>query len=85
MSLAARHLRCAQRHVGLASVDFGQLQFSLQIGWDSNFVDGQLYWAADANGPKRSDEVYDRGIFPCCAPADLADSTKRTLLFQSTV
>lgn len=46
-----------------------------------NFVDGQLYWAADANGPKRSDEVYDRGIFHC-APADLADPTKHTLLFN---
>ncbi len=46
-----------------------------------NFVDGQLYWAADANGPKRSDEVYDRGIFRC-APADLADPTKHTLLFN---
>ncbi len=46
-----------------------------------NFVDGQLYWAADANGPKRSEEKYDRGIF-CCAPEDLADESKHTLLFN---
>jgi len=46
-----------------------------------NFVDGMLYWAADANGPKRSDEKYDRGIFRC-APADLADPTKHTMLFN---
>ena len=46
-----------------------------------NFADGQLYWAADANGPKRSEEAYDRGIFRC-APADLTDPTKHTLLFN---
>ncbi|NND95804.1 MAG: hypothetical protein HKN47_00575 [Pirellulaceae bacterium] len=47
-----------------------------------NFVDGQLYWAADANGPKEPDEKYDRGIFRC-DPADLADPTKHTQLFDS--
>lgn len=46
-----------------------------------NFADGQLYWTSDANGPKRSEEAYDRGIFRC-APADLADTTKHTLLFD---
>jgi hypothetical protein len=46
-----------------------------------NCVDGLLYWAADANGPKRPDENYDRGIFRC-APADLADPTKHTMLFN---
>ncbi len=46
-----------------------------------NFVDGQLYWAADANGPKRSDEKYDRGIFRC-APEDITDESKHTLLFN---
>lgn len=46
-----------------------------------NFVDGQLYWAADANGPKQPDEKHDRGIFRC-APADLADPKKHTLLFH---
>ena len=46
-----------------------------------NFVDGRLYWVADANGPKRTDEAYDRGIFRC-APADLADPQKHTLLFN---
>ena len=47
-----------------------------------NFVNGQLYWAADANGPKQPDEKYDRGIFKC-APADLADKSKHTLLFDA--
>ncbi|MDE0577655.1 MAG: hypothetical protein OSB39_11960, partial [Opitutales bacterium] len=42
-----------------------------------NFVDGQLYWAADANGPK----PHDRGIFRC-NPADLADPSKHTMLFN---
>lgn len=46
-----------------------------------NFVDGQLYWAADANGPKSNTEKYDRGIFRC-APEDLADPSKHTLLFD---
>lgn len=47
-----------------------------------NFVDGQLYWAADANGPKRPDEAYDRGIFRC-DPADLADPSKHARLFDA--
>jgi hypothetical protein len=47
-----------------------------------NFVDGQLYWAADANGPKADDEKYDRGIF-CCAPSDLADPQKHRRLFAA--
>jgi hypothetical protein len=47
-----------------------------------NFVDGQLYWAADANGPKQPDESYDRGIFRC-APADLADPSRHTRLFDA--
>ena len=46
-----------------------------------NFVDGMLYWAADANGPKQPDEEYDRGIFRC-APSDLADPEKHTMLFN---
>lgn len=45
-----------------------------------NFVDGQLYWAADANG-KNGTMPHDRGIFRC-APADLADTTKHTMLFN---
>ncbi|MEO6785643.1 MAG: hypothetical protein ABI318_05870 [Chthoniobacteraceae bacterium] len=47
-----------------------------------NFVDGQLYWAADANGPKPPDEKHDRGIFRC-APADLTDPKKHTRLFDA--
>ena len=46
-----------------------------------NFVDGQLYWAADANGPKPDAAKYDRGIFRC-SPEDLADPSKHTLLFD---
>ncbi|MFG0334944.1 MAG: hypothetical protein ACF8TS_16430 [Maioricimonas sp. JB049] len=45
-----------------------------------NFVDGQLYWASDANG-KNGPPVHDRGIFRC-DPADLADPSKHTMLFN---
>lgn len=45
-----------------------------------NFVDGQLYWAADANG-KNGVMPHDRGIFRC-DPADLADVSKHTMLFN---
>lgn len=44
-----------------------------------NFVDGQLYFAADANGPK----PHDRGIFRC-DPKDLADKSKHEMLFHPT-
>ena len=47
-----------------------------------NFVVGQLYWAADANGPKPPAEKHDRGIFRC-APADLTDPAKHTRLFNA--
>jgi hypothetical protein len=47
-----------------------------------NFVDGQLYWAADANGPKLPDQRYDRGVFRC-APSELADREKHTLLYDA--
>jgi hypothetical protein len=47
-----------------------------------NFVDGQLYWAADANGRKTPEDKYDRGIFRC-EPADLAFPTKHTKLFAA--
>jgi len=42
-----------------------------------NFVDGKLYWVADANGP----EPHDRGIFRC-DPADLARPEAHTMLFN---
>ena len=42
-----------------------------------NFVDGKLYWVADANGPK----PHDRGIFRC-APADIANPKAHTMLFN---
>ncbi len=45
-----------------------------------NFVDGLLYWAADANG-KNGTMPHDRGIFRC-DPADLADVDKHTMLFN---
>ncbi|HOS93399.1 MAG TPA: hypothetical protein PLD23_02980 [Armatimonadota bacterium] len=44
------------------------------------FVDGQLYWISDSNGP----EPYDRGIFRC-APEDLARPEKHTRLFNPEV
>lgn len=47
-----------------------------------NFVDGQLYWAADANGPKKLNEKHDRGIFRC-APGDLVNPDKHTKLFDA--
>ena len=47
-----------------------------------NFVAGQLYWAADANGPKPPAEKHDRGVFRC-APADLTDPAKHTRLFNA--
>jgi hypothetical protein len=46
-----------------------------------NFVDGQMYWAADANGPKPADQLHDRGLFRC-NPADFTDPSKHTLLFN---
>jgi len=46
-----------------------------------NFVDGRLYWAADANGPLPPGKKHDRGIFRC-DPADLAEPAKHTLLFN---
>ncbi len=42
-----------------------------------NFVDGKLYWIADANGPK----PHDRGVF-CCDPVDIAHPDKHTRLFN---
>ena len=45
-----------------------------------NFVDGQLYWAADANG-NNGIMPHDRGIFRC-DPADLAEVKKHTMLFN---
>ncbi len=47
-----------------------------------NFVDGQLYWAADANGPKFENQKHDRGIFRC-DPADFTDPSKHTKLFDA--
>lgn len=47
-----------------------------------NFVDGQIYWAADANGPKKLNERHDRGIFRC-APADLLHPERHTQLFDA--
>jgi hypothetical protein len=45
-----------------------------------NFVAGKLYWIADANGPVVG-PLHDRGIFTC-APADLANKDKHTMLFN---
>lgn len=45
-----------------------------------NFVDGELYWISDSNGP----EPYDRGIFRC-RPEDIGDKQRHTLLFNPEV
>src|SRR6185295_984478 len=45
-----------------------------------NFVNGRLYWIADANGPKVG-PLHDRGIFTC-DPADLANTAAHTMLFN---
>ena len=45
-----------------------------------NFVDGQLYWISDSNGPK----PYDRGVFRC-DPADITHPDKHTRLFNPEV
>jgi len=45
-----------------------------------NFVDGQLYWISDSNGPK----PYDRGVFRC-APADITNPAAHTRLFNPEV
>jgi hypothetical protein len=47
-----------------------------------NFVDGRVYWVADANGPKTLREVYDRGIFRC-DPADIADKSKHEVIYPA--
>ena len=45
-----------------------------------NFIDGKMYWIADANGPALANR-YDRGIFTC-DPKDFTDPTKHTMLFN---
>jgi hypothetical protein len=45
-----------------------------------NFVDGQLYWISDSNGPK----PYDRGVFRC-DPADITRPAAHTRLFNPEV
>jgi hypothetical protein len=47
------------------------------------FWDGKCYLIADANGPKRNDEVYDRGIFRC-SPEDITLPSKHEKLFDPT-
>ena len=45
-----------------------------------NFINGQLYWISDANGP----HPHDRGIFRC-DPTDLTYPEAHTLLFNPGV
>ncbi|TWU20669.1 BNR/Asp-box repeat protein [Novipirellula galeiformis] len=45
-----------------------------------NFVDGRLYWAADANG-NNGTMPHDRGLFHC-DPADIANVEKHTMMFN---
>ncbi|MGB0578154.1 MAG: hypothetical protein ACPGVU_00500 [Limisphaerales bacterium] len=46
-----------------------------------NFVDGMVYWAADANGRVPAGEFHDRGIFRC-HPKDIANPKKHEMLFN---
>lgn len=46
-------------------------------GGGINFVEDQMYWISDANGP----EPHDRGIFRC-NPEDLTNPEAHTLLFN---
>jgi hypothetical protein len=73
-----------------------QWQWNVIVSTDSNsryksggitFVDGQVYWISDANGRiSEADKAkgYDRGIFRC-APADITNPEKHTLLFNPQV
>jgi hypothetical protein len=45
-----------------------------------NFIDGKMYWIADANGPALANR-YDRGIFTC-DPKNFTDPSKHTMLFN---
>lgn len=45
-----------------------------------NFVDGKVYWIADANGPKFG-PTHDRGVFTC-DPADIPNKSAHKLLFN---
>ncbi len=45
-----------------------------------SFVDGQLYWISDSNGPK----PYDRGVFRC-DPANITRPETHTRLFNPGV
>jgi len=45
-----------------------------------NFVNGELYWISDANGP----EPHDRGVFRC-HPSDIGNPDAHTMLFNPGV
>ncbi len=47
-----------------------------------NFVDNEIYWVADANGPKTIRETYDRGVFKC-APKDIPNKEKHIMIFPA--
>jgi len=47
-----------------------------------NFVDGKIYWVADANGPKTIRETYDRGVFRS-DPADIPNKEKHELIYPA--
>lgn len=47
-----------------------------------NFVDGQLYWAADANGPKLTNQKHDRGLFRC-DPATFTDPSTHVKMYDA--
>ncbi len=47
-----------------------------------NFLDGKMYWAADANGKIEPNEVHDRGLFRCDI-ADILDKSKHEVMFPA--
>ncbi len=47
-----------------------------------NFVDGRVYWTADANGPITIREIHDRGVFTC-KPVDIPDKSKHSIVFPA--
>ena len=65
----------SQQYLGIRVRTKRVLQLGAQF-----IVDGKVYWAADANGPK----PHDRGVFRC-DPADITNLDKHTRLFNPGV
>ena len=68
--------------MGLEGADLGELEFALQVGRHQLRRWTALLGRRRERSASRPSEKHDRGIFRC-APADLADPTKHTLLFDA--